>query len=330
MEPERERERDRERERERERDREGETERLARVSHDLRTPLNTILGAVELLARSDLSPAQQRHLAMLKRGAERLAAVVETLVDRDAVEAAQGGGLLRAAPPRPPIIAPADALEGGHRLQGARVLVVDDSEDTRALVEEFLASTGVILTFAQTGAAALEALSLAIVHLVLMDLSLPDASGLDTTRALRLAEQQRGAGAVPVVALTADTRATVAQQALSAGCAALLGKPFTRAALLAAIAAHCRPVGRSPSPALRLRFLANRVREVATARDALARGDLPWLETLGHKLRGNGASYGFPQLSALGKRIEDAARARDPRRLGELLAGLGLVFREPR
>jgi HPt (histidine-containing phosphotransfer) domain-containing protein len=79
------------------------------------------------------------------------------------------------------------------------------------------------------------------------------------------------------------------------------------------------PLSASPSPALRARFLVHRARETATAREALDRGDLAWLATLGHNLHGSGRSFGFPPLSVLGAQIEAAATAGDATRLTELL-----------
>jgi CheY-like chemotaxis protein len=296
----------------------NENERLARLSHQLRTPLGTVLGAAELLASSALSPNQRRHVEMLKRAAAELVILLDTLATHDSLESGGTGGLCN---PRP---AASPALP--RTLEGLRLLVVDDSEDARAIIAEFLFGTGIALSFAETSAAALTLLEHARFHLAIVDLDLPDVGGIDTILALRRSEHERGVDPVPVIVLTGETRATVARRALDAGCAALLTKPISREALLAAIAAHRRPAG--PSRALRESFLSNRVREVVMAREALERGDLPWLQTLGHKLRGNGTSYGFPRLSALGGLIEDAARARDQGRLRELLAGLGSVCQE--
>jgi HPt (histidine-containing phosphotransfer) domain-containing protein len=58
-------------------------------------------------------------------------------------------------------------------------------------------------------------------------------------------------------------------------------------------------------------FMKNRGKELETLRAALAAGDLDQLRQLGHRMKGVGNSYGFEQVSALGKRIEDGARAND-------------------
>ena len=66
----------------------------------------------------------------------------------------------------------------------------------------------------------------------------------------------------------------------------------------------------------------HRAREIAAAWEALGRADFASLVTLGHNLHGSGSSFGFPRLSALGRRIEAAAQACDASRLAELLARL--------
>ena len=54
-------------------------------------------------------------------------------------------------------------------------------------------------------------------------------------------------------------------------------------------------------------FLQNRAHDVAILREAMARRDLEGARKTGHTLKGVGGSYGFPAISAVGARIEDAA-----------------------
>jgi HPt (histidine-containing phosphotransfer) domain-containing protein len=67
-------------------------------------------------------------------------------------------------------------------------------------------------------------------------------------------------------------------------------------------------------------FMKNRGKELETLRSALAAGDLEQLRQLGHRMKGVGNSYGFEQVSALGKRIEDGARANDKAGLDACIA----------
>jgi HPt (histidine-containing phosphotransfer) domain-containing protein len=58
-------------------------------------------------------------------------------------------------------------------------------------------------------------------------------------------------------------------------------------------------------------FMKNRHKELETLRAALAAGDMEQLRQLGHRMKGVGTSYGFEQVSVLGKLIEDSAKATD-------------------
>lgn len=58
-------------------------------------------------------------------------------------------------------------------------------------------------------------------------------------------------------------------------------------------------------------FLRNRNKELDTLRAALSAADFEQLRQLGHRMKGVGISYGFDQVSALGKSIEEGARRGD-------------------
>jgi HPt (histidine-containing phosphotransfer) domain-containing protein len=54
-------------------------------------------------------------------------------------------------------------------------------------------------------------------------------------------------------------------------------------------------------------FLANRRTDAELLRAALAMGDLRKVQSIAHRIRGSGTPYGFPAISDLGRRIEQAA-----------------------
>jgi len=74
--------------------------------------------------------------------------------------------------------------------------------------------------------------------------------------------------------------------------------------------------------ALLPRFLEHRRRDVATIQEALERGDFEAIRTIGHNLSGNGLSYGFPEMSAIGKRLQAGADAESAGAVREQLASL--------
>ncbi|HJN75278.1 MAG TPA: histidine kinase dimerization/phospho-acceptor domain-containing protein [Myxococcota bacterium] len=69
----------------------GEVRRV--LAHDLRNPLGVILGNAELVKEGvygELTPKQEAALATIERQAERLADMLEVLVDRLRIEGGSG------------------------------------------------------------------------------------------------------------------------------------------------------------------------------------------------------------------------------------------------
>ena len=116
-------------------------------------------------------------------------------------------------------------------MEAARVLVVDDYDDTREMLQMILADAGYAVVSASSGSEAIALARSCAPHAVLMDLFMPDMDGVETTRQLKADPQLRD---VPVVAYTA--RPATAQK--EAGLfAAVCVKPCSPATLLATVRA---------------------------------------------------------------------------------------------
>ena len=105
-----------------------------------------------------------------------------------------------------------------------RILIVEDNELDVKLLKDIL-ETREYETL-QTGDG-LEAISLALAHLpdlILMDIQLPEISGLEVTRRLRGDNRSRH---IPIVAVTAFAMGWDEREALDSGCDAYLSKPIT-------------------------------------------------------------------------------------------------------
>ena len=116
-------------------------------------------------------------------------------------------------------------------LTGARVLLVDDSDDNLEVTGRLLQRAGATVAMARHGAEALERLAAEPQghDLVLMDLQMPVLDGLQTTRLLRAEPALRH---LPVIGLSASALASDRQRALDAGMEALVTKPFEPALLI--------------------------------------------------------------------------------------------------
>lgn len=85
-------------------------------------------------------------------------------------------------------------------MEAARILVVDDNAQNRALVEATLEDEGYEVTSASGGREALVGFAAAPPDCVLLDVRMPDLDGFATCRALRALP---GGAETPVVFLTA-------------------------------------------------------------------------------------------------------------------------------
>ena len=97
------------------------------------------------------------------------------------------------------------------------ILLVEDSEAIRTAFTILLEDAGYRVLGAGTGGEALRLAAADAPGLVLLDMGLPDMSGLDVVR--RLKAQDATAG-IPVVALTGRDEESDRQACLAAGCAA--------------------------------------------------------------------------------------------------------------
>jgi histidine phosphotransfer protein HptB len=58
-------------------------------------------------------------------------------------------------------------------------------------------------------------------------------------------------------------------------------------------------------------FLENRKKDVGTLRVAASAKDFATLQTLGHRMKGDGGGYGFDTISEIGAGLENAAKQQD-------------------
>jgi two-component system KDP operon response regulator KdpE len=117
---------------------------------------------------------------------------------------------------------------------GSRVLVVDDDAGLARALMINLRAHGWDVTTAATGAAALDAASSAHPDVVVLDLGLPDISGLEVIAGIR------GWSRVPIVVLSARQLGDDKVDALDAGADDYVTKPFAMNELLARLRAAVR------------------------------------------------------------------------------------------
>ncbi len=121
-------------------------------------------------------------------------------------------------------------------MTGERILVVEDNELNMKLFRDILLATGYRALEATTGG---EAVDLAVEHapdLVLMDIQLPDADGVDVLRRLRADART---SVIPVLAVTAQAMHGDRERFLAAGFDGYVAKPVNIGELIGTVRQHC-------------------------------------------------------------------------------------------
>jgi two-component system chemotaxis response regulator CheY len=113
------------------------------------------------------------------------------------------------------------------------VLIVDDSPTIRRMVRGSLATLpDTTFVEAVSGLQAIEALAVAPVRMIILDLNMPDMHGLDVLRFVRSHDRYRD---VPVLVLTTRGDGASRDAVMQAGASSYMTKPFVPAALAAAV-----------------------------------------------------------------------------------------------
>jgi len=122
-----------------------------------------------------------------------------------------------------------DRLDPARADKGKTVLVVEDNELNMKLFHDLLEAHGYRILQTKDG---MEALQLAREHrpdLILMDIQLPEVSGLEVTRWIKEDADLR---AIPVIAVTAFAMKGDEEKMRKGGCEAYLAKPISVASFL--------------------------------------------------------------------------------------------------
>ena len=121
------------------------------------------------------------------------------------------------------------------RLDGIRVLIVDDEANAREALGEMLRSCGAEIRAAETAKEALESFQQFKPHVLVSDIAMPGEDGYSLIEKIRTLSPAKG-GNTPSLALTAYAGVDDARRALSAGFQAHLAKPVDGQHLVKTIA----------------------------------------------------------------------------------------------
>lgn len=245
-------------------------------------------------------------------------------------------------------------MPGVNRLAGIRVLVAEDVELNRVVLEEYLRGEGAAVEFVVDGRHAVESVERdggTSFDVVLMDIQMPELDGVEAARRIVAA---RGANGLPrIIAMTANAMPGDRESYVAAGMDGYLAKPVELDSLAATLtqAAHLvrhADVAEAADAALDLErlehlrglqddsqptlvrelidmFLAESPQQVQRIHEAHEREDATALRNLAHRLLSATQNIGATRLSLLCAEIERLARAD---RLGAATALLGPLHAE--
>ena len=212
----------------------------SRLRHDLRTPMNAVMGYGEMLLEDVVAVEAAvfvRDLEKMLAAAKRLLVRIDSLVDfaesgafaaADAVSA-PGRSLDRLSH----LIRPVPAESGpATAIDSCRILVVDDHQSSRDLLARHLARDGHDVVTAEDGEQGLKLAEGGAFDLVLLDLLMPRMSGYEVL--CRLKSDSRYGG-LPVIMISALDEIDSVVRCIEAGAEDYLPKPFDAVLLRARI-----------------------------------------------------------------------------------------------
>ncbi len=135
-----------------------------------------------------------------------------------------------------------------QRLQGVRILLVEDNVINQQVVQEFLQQAGAEVSLADNGRIALAQVQRGDFDMVLMDLQMPGMDGFEATQRIR---SLPGKQHLPIIAMTAAAMLKDRQACEAAGMNDFVSKPFDPPRLIDTLSQWVKPnLYRNASPAV--------------------------------------------------------------------------------
>ena len=209
-----------------------------------------------------------------------------------------------------------------------RILLADDSEDNRRLIESYLKDTSYELEAIEDGKTAIQQFVLKRWDMVLMDMQMPEIDGYTAIGEIRKWEAENHVELTPIIALADREVEEDIKKGVKAECTGHLTKPIRKAKLLETIKKYSHVQEEShvtQDNTSRKReqiiisvdrdledlipgFLQNRLKDIETIKKALEIRDYENIKILGHSMKGAGGGYGFAKITDIGRALEQAAK----------------------
>ena len=230
----------------------------------------------------------------------------------------------------------------------AHILLVEDSLINQAVMAAMLRNAGHLVDLADSGTKGIEAASEKNYDIILMDVSMPDMSGMEATAIIR--QLGGGAASVPIIAITAHALAGYQEMCLASGMNGYATKPISQKDLLALVTTWCnqtasekasatiplvnseaiasnnaQPIlldnktineltaqfGKKETNNLLKIYITELQTRCITIKQAIIKQDLEILGREAHTIKSSSATFGATTLQAIAKELEATAYNND-------------------
>lgn len=308
---------------------------LTRLTHELRTPMIGILGSVDLLEHSPLTPVQMASIETIRICGERLLHTIDNMLEASKTNSGVPG--INWSPGTQPDMA-GHAIETSPQAAAVpeddlfsigflpvSVLLVEDNELNRKLLGQMLINYGFEVLTAGNGLECLNLLRQKNIDIILMDMQMPLMDGYETTRIIRENPDWKH---LPIIAITANSLSGDRQKCLDYGCSSYLAKPFKSETLVREIKAYLQNqfIRGKNADLLSQQLIADLLPEfmemlsenMKQLKTAIDEKNMTEIKNISHGLKGTAGMYGFMQISELASYLEQAVRDKNYQRMSLL------------
>jgi CheY-like chemotaxis protein len=216
------------------------SEFIANISHDLRTPLNTIMilaGQLEDNTEGTMSDQQIEYATVIRSSGLDLLRIINSTSDTAkgprSIAPETEGPAVSSEPGASRLPARLTSPVTGDTFKGVRVFLVDDEFRNIFAMKALLERGAAVVTFAEDGEDAIRQLKAGHeVDVILMDIMMPGLDGYETTREIRKLDTCED---VPIIAVTARVMAGERERCVAAGANDYVPKPVDTSELVATI-----------------------------------------------------------------------------------------------